>query len=285
MKQRSFFLGDRSYEGQFERILGAGDVTIRNSEAKKVYCAGDLNIEHSRLEKVRCAGDIHAVSSHLGNIKMAGDIHLEGVCTADLLSAIGHVKAQLLQSKYLVCSRPGKRVQVSNLKPVAEWQGQFEAETFESLYNFRLSCDVIFKNIISSALLINEDEITCDHFYSLGQLQANTVNAESIFILSGSQTSADALTGSHIIVSNRFEPDKKIRMLAKTQTYISRSSDGKLAKIRSIEGDTIRLDHTKADLVSGSDIVIGDLCVIDKVEYMDQIQISDKAVVNEVKKI
>jgi hypothetical protein len=47
----------------------------------------------------------------------------------------------------------------------------------------------------------------------------------------------------------------------------------------SIEGDNINIDHVKADRVSGLNVKIGDLCVIDRVEYKGNIEVSEKAII------
>ena len=55
--------------------------------------------------------------------------------------------------------------------------------------------------------------------------------------------------------------------------------------LTSIEGDTINIEATNAELVSGMDVIIGDLCIFERVEYSNAIRISEKAIVNEVVKI
>lgn len=44
MKTNSFALGDRNYEGDYNRLLIAGDTKITNSKIRKIYCAGDLDV-------------------------------------------------------------------------------------------------------------------------------------------------------------------------------------------------------------------------------------------------
>lgn len=52
-----------------------------------------------------------------------------------------------------------------------------------------------------------------------------------------------------------------------------------------IEGDTIYLENTKAKIVRGSNITIGDNCSIGKVEYKENFNAAKKAIVNEQLKI
>ena len=73
--------------------------------------------------------------------------------------------------------------------------------------------------------------------------------------------------------------------MSKVSYRKSNKTKGSIMSVTEIEGDKIEVEYIKADYVSGIDVVIGDLCIIEKVEYKNSIKISEKAVVNEIIKL
>lgn len=59
---------------------------------------------------------------------------------------------------------------------------------------------------------------------------------------------------------------------------------GKLV-VDSIEGDEIRLEDTKAKVVRGKNLVLGDGCEIDYLEYASECRISGRSIVKDKKKV
>ena len=97
------------------------------------------------------------------------------------------------------------------------------------------------------------------------------------------------VTGTNITISAARHLDKNFKSLPKSlpNSYYTRldTLPVSLMVLSSIEGDNISIDHVKADLVSGLNVKIGDLCIIDRVEYKENIKISEKAIVSEVVKL
>ncbi|HBI74199.1 MAG TPA: hypothetical protein DEG06_08580 [Lachnospiraceae bacterium] len=93
------------------------------------------------------------------------------------------------------------------------------------------------------------------------------------------------LAGSRVMIKNEFLPDKVFQSIPKSQTYRKIKGEKDMVSVESIEADQIQIECTKARLVSGLDVVIGELCIIERVEYRNSIRISEKAVVNEVVKV
>ncbi len=115
------------------------------------------------------------------------------------------------------------------------------------------------------------------------------VNAENIYLYPSSESELKMVTGTNISISTVRNLDKNFKSLPKTmpKTCYSRleSLPVSIMTVTSIEGDNISIDHVKSDFVSGINVKIGDLCVIDKVEYKENIEVSQKAIVNEVIKL
>jgi hypothetical protein len=280
MSRNMVVLGSRSIQGSFGRILSAGEIIIKGGTIKSLYCAGDTDIINSSAEKVRCAGDIDASNANFISFKAAGDVSLKGICKAETAIITGSLNAELFKCNVLRNSSRNTKT-----TGVFEWSGNLQAETFESLYSFTLNCDYEFKNIISSAILNCNNEIVCENFYSFGGLNAQSLNAENIFILINDDISLESIVGSNIRISNTFNPDKKFKTIPKSAYYGKLTGSGNIIMVNAIEGDNIIVENMKSELVSGMDVFIGDLCIIEKVEYRNNVCISEKAVVNEVVKI
>lgn len=285
MGRNIWAIGDRSISGQFRRVMSAGDINIEDGDIKSLYSAGDVNITNSTIKKLRSAGDIKAQSSVFGNFKGIGDVRLKGICKADIFVAMGDLRADFLECNVLRNFTRNRGVVINGISNVMEWSGDFKVETFESLYDFNLSCQYDFQNIISYALLSCPDELACERLYSFGPLQAGCANAEYIFIVPKRGTIIQSLVGSNINISKTFKVDKTFKKIAKSVKHRDFTEEDEIISLSSIEGDNINIENTKAQVVSGIDVTIGDLCIVERVEYRDNIKISEKAIVNEVVKL
>jgi hypothetical protein len=149
-----------------------------------------------------------------------------------------------------------------------------------------MNCEFEFNNIISSTLLQYDGILECERFYSFEEVQVQGVNAEFIYIKPSKKISIESLFGSEIIISNNFKSDKEFEIMSKTMSLSTykrgNESKNSIMSVMEIEGDKIQIEYVKADYISGIDVVIGDLCVVEKVEYKNSIKISEKAVVNEI---
>jgi|LSQX01.2.fsa_nt_gb hypothetical protein len=277
--------GRRAISGKFGRVMCAGDISINNGDIKSLYSAGDVDIADSRIKKLRCAGDVTAINSVFEDFKGAGYVYLKGMSKADVVVAVGELEAEFLECNILRNFSKNKKTKINGLSKVIEWKGDFKAKTFENLCSFVLSCKYDFENIISSNLLTCQDELTCENLYSFDTIEAETINAENVFIVPRVNSKVDSVLGSTIRISRTFKPDQRFRSILKTVNYRSFKSNDEIMSLTSIEGDTINIEATNAELVSGMDVIIGDLCIIERVEYSNAIRISEKAIVNEVVKI
>jgi hypothetical protein len=92
--------------------------------------------------------------------------------------------------------------------------------------------------------------------------------------------------GSDIAITDIFPMDQIFEAIPKSADISlykkAAAAPAGMMHIDSIEGDTIRLDHVQARTVSGDNVTIGDYCIIDRVEYISNIQVSPKASVKEL---
>jgi hypothetical protein len=281
MRKNSISMGEKYIEGCYNRVMAAGELHITNSHIKALYIAGQTDIHHSTAGKLRGAGEIKADCVNFGNIKVAGEINLHGICKGDVMVAIGGLSAEFLECRILRNGAANKKAKTNSRN--FQWRGLLKAETFENFYSMDLSsCHYEFKNIISSALLACDNEIVCENFYSFEGLHCQSINAENITLVLNDDISVKSIMGSNIRILKSFQQDKQFKSIPKSTGYKNFTSNTGIVSIQSIEGDRINIEHTRAQLVSGIDVKIGDLCVIDRVEYKNSIKISEKAVIEQV---
>ncbi|HHV97372.1 MAG TPA: hypothetical protein GXX37_13040 [Clostridiaceae bacterium] len=292
-------LGERFISGKYRRIMAAGGLKIEDSNILKLYSAGEIDIKNSTIKKLRAAGEIKGTNVNLGNVSIAGDIKLTGEVKADVLVACGDLTAEYLSCKVLRnfakrSSKNNRWVRSGSIagdgnRTVGEFSGFFKAETFENFKDTVIDFEYEFVNIISKCRLTSLNAIKCERLFSFSQICADEVNADYVYIKPHSTSKISMLAGSEIIISEEFKSIKLFKSLPKSVdfTYYKDilSLPSSIMSVETIEADKIFVEKLKANLISGAEIVIGDLCIIDKVEYSQSIKISPKAVVNEVIKI
>lgn len=281
MKKNAICIGERNFEGDYNRILSVGDVNINDSNLKKLYCVGNYNIKNSTIKKVKIVGELLVDSSTLNNATIVGNVRFDGLCKGDTISISGNANAQNLECRLL----HEKKNKDGDFDKELCWEGYFKAETFECFHNLNFDFEYDFKNIISSNYITTKNEIVCENFYGLHGVSAPIINCENIFLLTKDNTNVENLVGTNITVKNTFLPDKNFNILPKLNNYHQLSGSSNIICIKEIEGDVIDVEYVNSDYVSGTDVTIGDLCVIKRVEYKNSINISQKAVVEEVVKL
>lgn len=280
MKTNSFALGDRNYEGDYNRLLIAGDTKITNSKIRKIYCAGDLDVTKSSIGRMKFAGDLTADSVTIKECKGAGDAKFAGLCKVDSITMIGDIDAEYLECKFMKNGSSSKTVKVnSNSTPT--WNGAYKADTFVNYYPLVINGDFDFKNIILYEQLSTKSEIVCENFYLLSDINAECINSENIYIQAAGNISVKTLTGTQVLIATKIKTDS----IPKEAKHNLPGKEPNIVNINCIEADQINISHTKSELVCGINVHIGDLCIIERVEYSGSIQISEKAIVNEVIKI
>lgn len=290
MKRNLISFGQRAIKGEYNTVLVAGELRVQDSTIMHLSCAGQVRVTKSTLGRVRCAGEFIAEESKFARLVIIGDTTLKGICKGNIVDITGSITAEYLESRIL-CNGTGKKgVNQNNSQEQSQnrncsWQGVFYAETFENCYDLLMDFEYKFKNVISYAKLHSSSEIECETFYSFSDLQAEAVNADTILLLTQGEVKVEQLTGETVTIRRRYQPDKGFKKLPKTKEYKNMNGKQKLADIGSIEADHIEVEYVKAGLISGDEVIIGDLSIIDRVEYRRSIIISDKAVVNEVVKL
>ena len=286
MKKNIWALGNRTISGEVDRVYAAGNLEINEANIKKLRCAGGINMIASYIDKLNVAGNIDVANSNFGDIRAVGNVEINGHSKALTVAVTGTLRAEFLECNVLRNSIKGPVTENSN---ILTYKGFFKAKTFENLYPFNMNCEFQFNNIISSALLQYDGILECERFYSFEEIQLEGVNAEFVYIKPSKKISIESIFGSEIIIENNFKSDKDFESLPRTMPLNTYKSGNKtknsIMNVTEIEGDKIQVEYVKADYISGIDVIIGDLCIVQKVEYKNSIKISEKAVINEIIKL
>jgi hypothetical protein len=284
MKQNVISLGQRAIQGDYNTVWAAGELRLQDSRIKHLNVAGQLEAVKSFLGRVHCAGALLANEIQFTRLTVTGDSKLRGICKGDTVSIAGSVTADFLECRIL-CNGSGNRSSKYRQNTNKYWQGVFHADTFENCGDLQMNFEFRAGSIISHAGIRSSNELECENFFSFSDLEAEAVNADRIFLLTRAIVKVGQLTGTTVMIKRDFKADKYYKGVPKKAVYRRQNKPSQIAYIRAIEADHIEVEYTRAELISGDEIIIGDLCIIDRVEYRRSITISDKAVVNEVVKV
>ncbi len=282
MSRNIIAMGERFLQGDYGTVRAAGELKVQESTIRRLTVAGEARITKSSVRRIKLAGELVADTLEFLILGAAGSVKLQGICKGGVCTVTGSLAAEFLDCKVL-CNGGGSKKAKSYGND--GWSGVFHAVTFENERGLTLDFEYRFQNMISTESLNSNHEIECENFYSLADLTAETINADRIFLLNTGDVQVGQLTGTSVKIQDSFTPDKQFRQLPKSLLYKRRKAEHNMAIVPVIEADDIDIKGTKAELVSGQKVTIGDLCIIERAEYRESIKISEKAVVNEVIKI
>lgn len=321
MRRNIISIGDDVITGEVGRIFAAGEMILKDADVNKLTGAGEVNIEDSFISETKLAGEIKARNSNFGSIKIAGVFESTGICKADRMVAIGEINAEELDCKILrnfsenlsgivmndsnnYYNKFNFDININKFKyknkvgygegnsntvkgnSGSKYTGKIKAETFENLCDFTLDFDYNFKNILNLDILRDVKVVECNEFYNLGVLDLEGISAEIVYILPTRGTRVNQIMGCNIVIDKEFIMKDNYMKLPRSidMKFINKAPNQEVGRILvdSIEGDNITIDYVEAKYISGDNIMIGKNCIIDKVEYRDEIKISDGALVKEV---
>lgn len=299
-------LGERTLYGKYGRVLAAGELHIEDSDISKIYGAGEITLINSIVRKIRIAGEIEADKCTLLDVNMVGDISLKGHTKAQQMVIRGVLNSEYLECDHFILAGKTDEVKVDlkystksrednplvNVDISKEWSqiiGFVKTKVFENYSKLIIDFDQEIIHLINMEELYTKGAIECERVYSSGIIKCEEINADYIMVKAMAESSVRHIVGSRIILTNQLKGEKGIGKSSKKrfEKYYNKwkKKMASIMSVESIEGDQIAVDHVKAELVSGMNVTIGELCIIDRVEYRDKIEISPKAVVGEVVKL
>ncbi|GFP77782.1 polymer-forming cytoskeletal protein [Clostridium fungisolvens] len=240
--------------GKFNSVKISGDGEIRgNLDCVDFKCSGSSSVEGDVLcQEFKISGD----TSIRGNVKssvfsISGASSINGNITSDEMKISGD-------------SKIGGDVSVGQLKISGDSKvgGNLKGDGIKIFGGVKVggNCEA--------------EQFTCHGAFNIGEM----LNAEKIEINPGGECRTKEIGGKEI----------EVRLRAKDSLFMNFIRFASFSKSRlicdSIEGDNIYLEATKASIVRGKNITIGERCEIDTVEYSGDITILDGAIVkNQIK--
>ncbi len=302
------------------KLNGAGNISITDSTIDETKIGGTIIVENSKFGTIYMAGDIKcrgvckadtliaigkleaeqieckvlrnftekSIQVHSDNNRKETSFRFNSQWDFNINSGNGFRKGEWDINWDMGKSGNDMKCDARYLNPTGGsiYKGKMKAETFENLCDFNLDFDYKFKTIISIDPIHLEGVLECEELYSFGALDMEGVNADIIYINPKEESNVQHIMGSEIAITDVFLMDQTFEAIPKSAAISlykkAAASPAGIMHIDSIEGDNIRLDHVQAKIVSGDNITIGDYCVIDRVEYISNIQVSPKASVKEL---
>jgi cytoskeletal protein CcmA (bactofilin family) len=134
--------------------------------------------------------------------------------------------------------------------------------------------------VIVNGLLKVKQSCEVERFRSRGAIEIEELlSADNIELNIGYYSTAKEIGGEKIIVK-RYSSNNIIKQII---SFFKQSTDVLEAEV--IEGDELDLEVTKAKLVRGKNIIVGEKCEIARIEYTDSLEIHPNAKVKETIKI
>jgi hypothetical protein len=294
-------------DADVNKLTGAGEINIEDSYVSETKLAGEITARNSSFGSIKIAGVFVSAGICKAETMVAvGEINAEeleckilrnfsenfsGVVMNDSNHNDSKFNFDININKFKYKNKVEYGHDSKNNNTVkgnggSKYSGKIKAETFENLCDFTLDFDYNFKNILNLDILRDVKVVECNEFYNLGVLDLEGISAEIVYILPTCGTRVNQIMGCNIVIDKEF-------IMKDNYMKLPRSIDMKLInkapiqevgriKVDSIEGDNITIDYVEAKFIRGDNVIIGKNCIIDKVEYRDEIEISDSAIVKEV---
>lgn len=280
MRRNSINIGERSYCGDYGTINSAGELHFEKSDIKRVNSAGECTFTECKIGKIRSAGEINMISSTCADFYNIGESVFKGECSGDKIVICGSVSSELTECGLLVFRKVDRsKVHMDNYSA----KGYFKADVFECCEPYKLDFDYDFKTMIIAAGITSDKELVCERFIALEPFTAPSVNAADILLPSSPNLKLGSVEGERIRLLRHIDVQQELRGVVTDGKIPKKIEDtAGVARIESVEGDSITLESVYCGSVCGQNIKIGDMCVINRVECSGELEISPKAVVNEI---
>lgn len=245
-----------------ENLSLAGAGTVTTGEYGRVSVSGSCKIKGDiSCESFSASGSCGGT----GNIKCDGDFKCSGAM---------HLTGEV------IC---GGEFKVSG---ASSFDGDIEAHIIKiagAVKGRSFRADIIK---LAGAIGANGDVEAEEAHISGGGDITGLLNAEKIDIRfngNNNRLKVGSIGGSEIVVDHDSSVNSEIRIFG-IPIYSKKSSGGKLIA-GTIEGDSITLNVTEADVVRGKNIIIGKGCKIGRVEYTDTYECDESSAVAEAVKL
>lgn len=240
----------------------SGGMHISGGEYNDVRVSGALKVD----------GTLDCETLHAsGAVKVAGDLHCAG-----RLAASGAVKVEgsvsggsIGSSGALVAGRELTVQGELHTSGSVSCTGKLQADSLKTSGSCQCGGDVHVRELVSSGRLTVDGGVEAERFSSTGKVEIRgLLNAEEIDLRICADNTVGDIGGSKITVC---------------KDWNGFSFHKPRLTVKSIEGDTVELELTKAEVVRARFIHIGPGCEITRVEYTEDLTIEGGTVTEQVK--
>jgi hypothetical protein len=306
MSRKLTSMGSNTHSGiNIDSIKNMGDAQLYNCIAEDAKVMGETRCESCTFDKLSCMGEAYVKDSSIKNAKFMGDTTFEnssfesvsvvGMLSvkegskADSLKIMGNINAKSLYAKILsVGSKDGSFLGIFNFGGLfgsvnkVSLKGDISGETLESVLQLESNGILDFKNLIFKNSFKAINDIECEQFYSLGEIDAQGINSEYTFIRPCPNSKINTITGSKLMICRDFSLTNEFINIPKNYSdSLYEEYDNKVGvlEIGLIEADDIYVENVNVDYIRGKNIVIGSNCHIKQLEYTNEIEISKNSIV------
>lgn len=238
--------------GEYGNVTISGAGKIQGSvKCTRLSCSGAASVNGDVVaEEISCSGAVKVNGSAQCNGRLAtsGRFQAEGSIQAGEVKCSGSIR--------ITGNLSGDFIRISGSLEVRQ--------------------NVSGKHVKSSGSCRIGEGVEAETVELAGRTEiAGLLNAETITILAEGSSEIGDIGCTTVTVSRRQQGQGLLAQL------FSRAIGG--LTVGTIEGDEIRLEHTKAKVVRGKQVVIGPGCEIDRVEYTESCQAEAGTVAESIK--
>ncbi len=244
------------------KIMGSGSFNAGDEYYEQVVISGSGKITGDlKCKDIKISG----TGKIEGNIDSDGDIKTSGTGSLN-----GNVRA-----KYITIAGSSK------------FGGNVKCDSFRISGTCKVAGDVDCRSLKIAGAAVLENVSASEEAIINGAANiSGLLNAESVAVHLDGDSNVEEIGCTKLYVSRRRDEDGEFKVKIFNFTLFSMSRDGKgVLTAETIEGDDIHIEYTKAEVVRGAKVVIGQGCEIGRVEYTDTLEISEGAAVKEQVKL
>lgn len=224
----------------------------------------------------KLSGGIYDTVKVAGSGKIEGDIDANQISTAGACKIEGNIKAQRMKTAG-ACKIAGD-VQAGELKTAGSCsvEGRVQAEALESAGAQTVLKSISAKQVEAAGSFRVGGDVEADRFSAKGSIDiGGLLSADEVRLELGGRSTIREIGGERI----------EVRKLSRGWHFLHFGWGSSGLEAETIEGDEIHLEATRAKVVRGKRVVIGEDCQIDRVEYTESLQVDNAAAVKEQVKV
>ena len=241
----------------------SGSTRVDGGEYGEVRVSASLRVDGDlRCDTLQCSGSakIEGALSCAGEVRCSGSVKVAGEAAMQEGRFSGSVKAQSLHcTGTLQCSgsaktEGGMQLGKARFSGSCAAEGDIHAEELEIAGSLRAPA------------------VEAERFHASGVFRINgLLNAEHV----------DGLPNLQQFQNVKYKMPDNVPVMVQDAHVISLGRRKRALEAQSIEGDTLELLDTQAAVVRGRFVRVGAGCVIDRVEYSEDLTVEDGGIVKE----